>query len=203
MINAWQWEKSKAIALPACKCKSQLNFRVRGQFEINILKVLLMNTTYFIFMTAIIWKVSTCQRIPGSIPEPSIRWGDAGQQKHYFDSCQLITTWMYNIRLQAPKLATKCNIRHWYACGADGRKVGWSVYGQVIAEFSRMDKSTLSPGSSRFPIWESEKTLETRLWIDFLSHGASHWAHDQIKISELTCEKKKNCLIAGYIKAKL
>ena len=48
MINAWQWEKSKAIAFPACKCKSRLNFRVRGQFEINILKVLLMNTTYFI-----------------------------------------------------------------------------------------------------------------------------------------------------------
>ena len=31
---------------------------------------------------------------------------------------------MYNIRLQAPKLASKCEIKHWYACGADGRKVG-------------------------------------------------------------------------------
>ena len=46
---------------------------------------------------------------------------------------------MYNIRLQAPKLARKCEIKHWYAC-ADGRKVGWSVYGHVIAEFSRMDR---------------------------------------------------------------
>ena len=45
---------------------------------------------------------------------------------------------MYNIRLQAPKLARKCEIKHWYACGADGRKVGWSVYGHVIAEFFRM-----------------------------------------------------------------
>ena len=44
---------------------------------------------------------------------------------------------MYNIRLQAPKLAGKCDIKHWYACGADGEKVGWSVYGHVIAEFSR------------------------------------------------------------------
>ena len=40
-------EKS-LIAFPAGKCKSRLNFRVQGQFEINILKVLLMNTTYFI-----------------------------------------------------------------------------------------------------------------------------------------------------------
>ena len=53
----------------------------------------------------------------------------------FFDSCQLIKTWMYNIRLQAPKLARKCDVKHWYTCGADGRKVGWSVYGQVIAEF--------------------------------------------------------------------
>ena len=86
---------------------------------------------------AIILKVATCQRIllelRGSIPEPAIRSGDTGQQKHYFDSCQLIKTWMYNIRLQAPKLARKCEIKHWYACGADGRKVGWSVYGHVIA----------------------------------------------------------------------
>ena len=47
---------------------------------------------------------------------------------------------MYNIRLQAPKLARKCEIKHWYACGADGQKVGWSVYGHVIAEFSRRDR---------------------------------------------------------------
>ena len=31
---------------------------------------------------------------------------------------------MYNIRLQAPKLARKCEIKHWYACGAEGRVVG-------------------------------------------------------------------------------
>ena len=74
-----------------------------------------------------------------SIPELAIRSGDTGQQKHYFDSCQLIKTLMYNIRLQAPKLARKCKIKHWYACGVKGRKIGWSVYSHVIAEFSRMD----------------------------------------------------------------
>ena len=77
--------------------------------------------------------------LSGSIPEPAIRSGDTGQQKH-FDSCQLIKTWMYNIKLQAPKLARKCEIKHWYACGAEGRKVGWSAYSRVIDEFSRMDR---------------------------------------------------------------
>ena len=35
---------------------------------------------------------------------------------------------MYNISLQAPKLARKCEIKHWYAGGADRQKVRWSVY---------------------------------------------------------------------------
>ena len=82
-------------------------------------------------------------KLRGSIPEPAIRSGDTGQQKHCFDSCQLIKTWMYNIRLQTPKLARKCEIKHWYACGADEREVGWSVYGHVIAELSRMDRFSI------------------------------------------------------------
>ena len=65
---------------------------------------------------------------------------DTGQEKHYFDSCQFIKTWMPNIRLQAPKLVRKCEIKHWHAFGANGRKVEWSVYGHVIAEFSKMDR---------------------------------------------------------------
>ena len=73
--------------------------------------------------------------LSGSILEPAIRSVDTGQQKHYFDSCQLIKTWVYNIGLQAPILARKCELKHWYACAADGRKVGWSVYGHVITEF--------------------------------------------------------------------
>ena len=33
---------------------------------------------------------------------------------------------MYNIKLQAPKLARKCEIKHWYAlwCGRTERSVG-------------------------------------------------------------------------------
>ena len=87
--------------------------------------------------------------LSGSIPKPAIRSDDTGQQKQYFDSCQLIKTWMYNIRLQAPKLARKCEIKLWYACGEDGRKVGWSVCGHMIAEFSRMDRFSKLWGSAK------------------------------------------------------
>ena len=68
------------------------------------------------------------RELSGSMPEPAVRSGVTSQWIHCFDSCQLITTWMvtwmYNIRLQAPKLARKCEIKHWYACGAEGQAVG-------------------------------------------------------------------------------
>ena len=41
---------------------------------------------------------------------------------------------MDNISLQAPKLARKCEIKHWYSCGANGRKIGRLVYRHVIAK---------------------------------------------------------------------
>ena len=71
-------------------------------------------------------------------------------------SCQLIKTWMYSIRLQAPKLARKCEIKHWHACGADGRRVGWSVYGHVIAKFSRMDRFSIKPWGFELSPWSNK-----------------------------------------------
>ena len=38
----------------------------------------------------------------------------------------------------APKVARKCESKHWYAFGAEGQSLGWSVYGHVITKFSRM-----------------------------------------------------------------
>ena len=35
----------------------------------------------------------------------------------------------------APKLARKCETKHWFPCGADGRS-----YGHVITKFSRMGR---------------------------------------------------------------
>ena len=80
MTNAWPWwAKSKATVFPACN--SWLNFRVRGQFEIKILIVRHINTTYFIWILkkiklepAIIWKPVPCQRITSKNTWP--RWVD-------------------------------------------------------------------------------------------------------------------------------
>ena len=86
--------------------------------------------------------------LDGSTPDPAIRSGDTGQRIPCFDSCQLITTLMYNICVQyqsscASKLAGKCEIEHWLPCGADGR----AVYGHVITKFSGMGRFTY-PGCS-------------------------------------------------------
>ena len=78
--------------------------------------------------------------------------------KHYFDSCQLIKTWMYDIRLQAPKLARKCEIGMPVE-RTDGRSGG---------------RCTVT--------W-----LPNFLgWIDFLSYWASNWASDQINYRRKT-----------------
>ena len=44
----------------------------------------------------------------------------------------------------APKLARKCEIEHWFPCGADGR----AVYGHVITKFSGMGRFTKLCGSA-------------------------------------------------------
>ena len=58
----------------------------------------------------------------------------------------------------APKLARKCEIKHWLACGADGRAGGRAggraVYGHVITKFSGMGRFTYpwcSAGELRAP----------------------------------------------------
>ena len=55
-------------------------------------------------------KKKTRHNLDGSTPEPAIRSGDTGQRVFCFDSCQLTTTFMCNMRLQAPKLARKCPV---------------------------------------------------------------------------------------------
>ena len=105
---------------------------------------------------AFIWKVATCQRITSK--KTRTQWVDTcawDTVSRYWsaDKCQLI-----NIRLQAPILARKCEIKHRYACGADGRKFGLSVYGHMITEFSRMDRFSklwgfeLSPWSYKISV---------------------------------------------------
>ena len=107
----------------------------RTQFEIKIFIVWLMNTSSFLCILknelepAIIWKLVTCQRITSENTRP--RWVDtwAHDRVRWYWSAdtlfwQLSTD--HNIDVQsvfswAPKLARKCESKHWYACGADGR----------------------------------------------------------------------------------
>ena len=137
--------------------------------------VQLMNTTYFLCIffknelePAIVWKLVTCQRITskGTRPwwvksEPAIRSGDTCQWIPCFDSCQLVTTWMCNIRLHSDR---KCEIKHCFPCGADRRSSGRSVYGHVI---------THSPlGVDGFHVH-----FFSPCPLEFLSHSPSKWCH--------------------------
>ena len=47
---------------------------------------------------------------------------------------------MQSVFSWAPKLARKCESKHWYACGADGRPFVRLVYGHVITKFSGMGR---------------------------------------------------------------
>ena len=99
--------------------------------------------------------------LDGSTSEPAIRSGDAAQRIECFDSCQLITTVMYNMCAYqsscAPKLARKCKIDHWFPCNADGRAcrrctdtwltnfLGWVdllTHGTPRARFERQSSAT-------------------------------------------------------------
>ena len=55
-------------------------------------------------------------------PKTEMRSCDIGQHIPCFDSCQLTTTWMCNIRSHT--VAKKCDISHWFPCGADCRQTG-------------------------------------------------------------------------------
>ena len=59
--------------------------------------------------------------LDGSTPEPEIRSGDTGQLSIDDNiDVQSASSW-------APKVARKCESKHWYACGADGQSLGPSV----------------------------------------------------------------------------
>ena len=83
--------------------------------------------------------------LDGLIPEPATRSSDTGQRIPCFDSCQSDD----NIDVQlassrVPKVVRKCESKHWFSSGADGR----AVYGHVITKFSGMGRFTKLWGSA-------------------------------------------------------
>ena len=159
--------------LPACILKNWLNSCVQGQFEIKIVIVrgdTDINTAYLIWILkiskrepAIIWKRINCQRKTSKNTRPW--WVDTWARntvRWYWSADTLF--WQLsiddNIDVQsafpwAPKVARKCESKHWYACGADGRAAGGrAVYGHVITKFSGMGRFTYprcSAGALRAP----------------------------------------------------
>ena len=129
------------------------NFCVWGQFEIKIVIVrgdTDINTTYLIWILkkskrepAIIWKRVNCQRITSKNTRPW--WVDtwARDTVRWYWSAETLFRQLSiddNIDVQSasswlPKVARKCESKHWYACGADGRSVG-----HVITKFSGMGR---------------------------------------------------------------
>ena len=89
--------------------------------------------------------------LDGLTPEPAMRSSDTGQRIPCFDSCQsdqnidvqLASSWV-------PKVVRKCESKHWFSCGADGRAAGGrvAVYGHVNTKFSGMDSFSKLWGSA-------------------------------------------------------
>ena len=135
VTNAWPWwEKPKATAFPPVKLAE-----FSRSESIEILIEWLMNTTFprafkkleldhlktsYLSADKKIrkhkreWSSSfSLGKQDESTPEPAIRSCDTDQHIPCFDSFRLATTWMWNIRLQAPILASllfKENNIAWY-----------------------------------------------------------------------------------------
>ena len=117
MTNTWTWwEKSKANLFPACR--SWLNFRVRGQFEIKILIARHTNTTYF----TRIKKNHTwaCSHLKSSTLSAdnfqkmtAVNWS-----RHWCPICVSL------FLCSDPKLARKYEIQHW---SRSSKTINWSA----------------------------------------------------------------------------
>ena len=127
------------------------------------------NTTYLIWILkkskhelAIIWKRVNCQRITSQKYSTLMgrhlgpRYGQVILVSRYpvLTAVNWWQHWWQSAFSWAPKVAKKCESKHWYASGVDGRTGGRAVYGHMITKFS---------GMGRFPYpWCSAGVLRAR-----------------------------------------
>ena len=105
----------------------------------------------------------TCN-LDGSTPEPAIWLCDADQHIPRFDSCQLTTTWMCNIRTQAPTLARK-----FLVVQTDGR-----VGGHMLTQLDRQT-NFLSYG---VPLaWSSANNI-IKYVVKEHKHRLKNWSYE-------------------------
>ena len=62
-----------------------------------------------------------------------------------------VTLFKYNVSTILSPIVRKCESKHWYACGADGRTDGRLV-GHVIIKFSGMGRFTHGATLARFAL---------------------------------------------------
>ena len=156
MTNAWPWwEKSKATGMSSLPVKTGWILAS----EVSLKSTFFKKTQYISYELkknklepAIIWKLVTCQRITSKRYSTSMgrhlspRYGQVilvsgypvltavNWSQHW---CAICVQYQFSC---ATKLARKCEIEHWFPCGADGRTEGRAVYGRVITKFSGMDR---------------------------------------------------------------
>ena len=101
------------------------------------------------------------------------RWVDTwacGTVRWYWSAVTLSIDHSIDVQLVffwAPKLARKCESKHWFPCGADGRSVARSVYGHVITKFSGMGRFPQLWGAARGTLLVISKTgsMDTFLFL--------------------------------------
>ena len=75
---------------------------------------------------------------------------------------QLASSWV-------PKVVRKCESKHWFSCGADGRAGGRAVYGHVITTFSGMGRFTKLWGFARAWSSATKKNVSCKSTADEVS----------------------------------
>ena len=176
MINAWQWESQKRLPslqvkagwIVASEVSSKSQFLKCGSWTRLISYAFLKNEP------AIIWKVATCQRITSKNHSNSLgrylspRYGQA-----------ILVSW--NIILTAVNQSKHgCTIS--LVCLWCGRTEG-RVVGQVIAEFSRMDRFSKLWGFELSPWSHKISATNFKNYVTSMDRKMSPWYSQVMMVS--------------------
>ena len=157
---------------------------------------------------AIIWKLVTCQRITSKRYSTSMgrhlspRYGQVILVSGY--PVLTAVNWSQHwcticVQYQSPcapnLVARKCEIEHWFPCGADGGAGGRAVYGHVITKFSWM-------GSFTYPCFSAGALLAPELRYKIAKVKSGFWS---VETSSLYLHKARStrhaCIIVQHMHA--
>ena len=149
MTNAWPWwEKSKATAFPACNWRPTsvwnqnfssaahkhnlfpMHFKKNWTWACDYLKTSNLSADNFKKYSTSMGRYlsprySQVIMVSGYPVLTAVNWSQHG--------CAACATTRLHLGSQ---LARKCEIEHWFPCGAKGRAIGRSLYGHVITKIN-------------------------------------------------------------------